>query len=64
MIECADKLAFVCKLKKSKTSPNQVYYKHSLADYQQDPKMSYIINAFLAVVYGLDMSQKSVRKFI
>ncbi len=58
--ECTDQLPFICKLKKDLKAPKKTYYKHSLADYQQDPKMSYIMNAFLAVVYGLHNAQKKV----
>lgn len=57
--KCGQELPYICKLKKDITS-QQRYYKHSLENYQQDPKMSYIMNAFLAVVYGLNNAQKNV----
>ena len=56
---CDRKLPYVCKLENK--TPGQLFYKNSLAGYRQDGKMSYIMNAFLAVVHGLDQAQKNVK---
>ncbi len=55
------KLPFICKyktLKKNKTSTD--FYPDSLRNYQQDPKMSYVINSLFAIVHGLDKAHQIV----
>ena len=52
--ECDLLLPSICKLKQS----NKKFYKNTLEGYQQDPKMSYLINSFLAVVYGLNIAHQ------
>lgn len=36
------------------------YYPDSLRNYQQDPKMSYVINALLAIAHGLAKIHQNV----
>lgn len=55
------KLPFICKyktLKNNKTSTD--FYPDSLRNYQQDPKMSYVINSLYAIVHGLDKAHQIV----
>jgi hypothetical protein len=59
------KLPFVCKYEgkfsnKSKKYQLVDFYPDSLFNYQQDPKMSYVINSLLAVVHGLNRIHKNV----
>lgn len=64
---CYRRLPFICKfrhsppsfsssnLEKSNRSHLKAeFYPDTLRNYQQDPKMSYVINSLLAVSYGLD----------
>lgn len=55
--ECGLQLPFICKVKADKNSNT---YQNSLNDYVQDPKMSYVINSFLAIYHGLDSFQKNI----
>jgi hypothetical protein len=48
------KLPFVCKLEAKHFKSENSFYRNSLKNYQQDPKMSYVINSALAIVNGLD----------
>lgn len=70
---CYRKLPFICKFRHStssfstnnlenkNTSHRKIeFYPDTLRNYQQDPKMSYVINSLLAVVYGLDRIYKKV----
>jgi hypothetical protein len=61
--QCQKKLPFICKLNSDQFKHGQIFYKNSLSDYQQDPKMSYLMNSFLAVAHGLDSAQKNVLLF-
>lgn len=56
------KLPFICKLDLQNLKPETVFYKNSLKNYQQDPKMSYVINSVLAIVNGLDKVHQNVSK--
>lgn len=60
------KLPFVCKYEgkysnKSKKYQLVDFFPDSLYNYQQDPKMSYVINSLLAVVHGLNRIHKRVK---
>jgi hypothetical protein len=57
---CLKVLPFVCKIKKQskRGSGDYHFYPDSLKNYQQDPKMSYVINSFLAITYGLNKMHK------
>lgn len=41
-------------------SNEALYYTDTLKDYQQDPKMSYVMNSFLAIAYGLNKIHEKV----
>ena len=63
--ECNKNLPFICKYELNKTNYNYTktamdVYPDTLQGYQQDPKMSYVINSFLAVVHGLEKAHKKV----
>lgn len=58
MDECNRRRPYICKLATKQNE--EYYYKNDLKAYQQDPKMSYIMNAFLAVAHGLDRTQQYV----
>jgi hypothetical protein len=74
MKNCVKRLPFICKFESpvnkaltSKTRTGGVgseikFYPDTLRNYQQDPKMSFVINSFLAVVYGLDRVHQKVCK--
>lgn len=61
---CFKKLPFVCKFhpdeNKIANKSKLDFYPDTLRNYQQDPKMSYVINSFLTVVHGLDRIHKKV----
>ncbi|RNA13570.1 Metabotropic glutamate receptor 1 [Brachionus plicatilis] len=59
---CHSKFPFVCKINTDKIVEkfSGDYYPDSLHNYQQDPKMSYVINALLAVTHGLARIHKNV----
>ncbi len=59
MHECEANLPFICKLNLDQFR-NKKFYKHNLHDYQQDPKMSYLMNSFLALIHGLDAAHRNV----
>ena len=53
--KCDAHLPFICKIKADIKSN---IYTHKLDDYLQDPKMSYVMNSFLAIAHGLDRAHK------
>ena len=64
---CYTRLPYVCKL--SPPSPanrsaaalqRQEFYPDTLRNYQQDPKMSYVINSLLAIAHGLNRVHQKV----
>jgi hypothetical protein len=62
---CLRKLPFVCKfysdvLDNQNRTTQLDFYPDTLRNYEQDPKMSYVINSMLAIVYGLNNIQKKV----
>lgn len=65
---CNRKLPFVCKfrhsssnkIEKANHSHRAEFYPDTLRNYQQDPKMSYVINALLAIAHGLDRIHQKV----
>lgn len=62
---CNKKLPFVCKIEVNEPKVNSSksavdFYPDSLRNYQQDPKMSYVMNSFLAVIYGLSRVHQNV----
>ena len=70
---CAKKLPFICKFDSSSAKSNAKshedsiklinyddFYPDTLRSYQQDPKMSFVINSLLAVAHGLDRVHKKV----
>ncbi len=64
--DCERELYYICNYDTTKKSDKDDIYVYSdtLQDYQQDPKMSYVMNSFLAVAYGLDkIHQKVLIKF-
>jgi hypothetical protein len=75
MKNCVRRLPFICKFESSSgrsesSSANSDgstekidFYPDTLRNYQQDPKMSFVINSFLAVAYGLDRVHQKVHKF-
>lgn len=52
---CHLKLPFICKIntEKMRNRFSGDFYPDSLHNYQQDPKMSYVINSLLAITHGL-----------
>ncbi len=54
------KLPFICKLEAKNFKEKNLFYRNSLKNYQQDPKMSYVINSVLAIVNGLEKAHQSV----
>jgi hypothetical protein len=64
--DCERELYYICSYDSTKKSDKDdtFVYSDTLQDYQQDPKMSYVMNSFLAVAYGLDrIHQKVLIKF-
>ena len=57
------KLPFVCKLEVKNFKGENLFYQNSLKNYQQDPKMSYVINSVLAIVNGLDKAHQNVSHY-
>lgn len=57
---CHKKLPFICKIEVNESNSLGDFYPDSLRNYQQDPKMSYVINSLLAVVYGLSRAHQNV----
>lgn len=62
------KLPFICKFESSKLYNSKAYnrfvgdfYPDTLRNYQQDPKMSFVIYSLLAVAHGLDQVHKKVK---
>ncbi|CAF0865551.1 unnamed protein product [Brachionus calyciflorus] len=55
--KCNDKLRVICELKYENINSE---YADSLKNYEQDPKMSYVMNALLSIVYGLERIHKIV----
>ncbi len=70
MKNCVRRLPFVCKLEpssgqmvrsKANGGPEKAdFYPDTLTNYQQDPKMSFVVNSLLAVAYGLDRVHQKV----
>ena len=54
------KLPFVCKVDLDDAKSEKHFYTNSLKNYQQDPKMSYVMNSLLAIVNGLDKVHQNV----
>lgn len=59
---CHLKLPFICKINtdKMRSRFSGDFYPDSLHNYQQDPKMSYVINSLLAITHGLARVHKNV----
>ena len=60
--DCEQNINYICSYDTNKKSSDYEtsVYSDTLKDYQQDPKMSYVMNSFLAIAYGLDKIHQKV----
>lgn len=66
---CEEQLYYICNYDKKlygdtnaneKNQSSSYNYSDTLQDYQQDPKMSYVMNSFLAIAYALNRIHQTV----
>jgi hypothetical protein len=61
--DCKKELYFICNYDINKNiddKADSLVYADTLQNYQQDPKMSYVMNSFLAVAFGLNRIHQKV----